>query len=172
MSTSEKGSYFMKSVLSSGRLWRSSEPSPLSFLIAPPHPVICAGHKPPTLLLSASLFHAGRPNYSILLFCLFTVYFIYLLLCCLDLGIFSKALLVPTCYLYSWLKPPIAIMYLSQPLGRFPCCILAALLASLIWNRMLKFHLLLWFICSLGVFVIFQNQSFCSWISAAHGGPH
>lgn len=60
-------------------------------------------------------------------------------------------------------KPPIAITYLSQRSGRFLCRILATPPASLIWNWMLGFHEMFWFICSLGTFVIFPNQTFCSW---------
>lgn len=68
-------------------------------------------------------------------------------------------------------KPPIAIMYFSQPMGKFLHCILATLLPSLTWNWMLKFHLLFWLFCFLSTFAIFQNQRFCSWTSGSSWCP-
>ena len=68
-------------------------------------------------------------------------------------------------------KPPIVIMYLSQPSGGFLCGAFATLLASLIWNWMLGLHVLFRFICSLSMFVIFVNQRLCSWVSGCSWWP-
>lgn len=96
------------------------------------------------------LLHAGRPNYSILLFCLFTVCFIYLCLCCLVLEPFFFFFQMLYLFLLLFLfmvKPMVTAMHLSS--------LPAVLPASLGWSRMLKLCSVHWLQCFQSTLILF-----------------